>query len=95
MTDYVQYIAKTSRSRKQEKVPIDRLYLEICWWTVKELVFGRKKQVDEDAFVIESADLSHIRFYMAAAVHDLRRGADGAIVDGMIRKHKALYAGTD
>lgn len=73
MTDYGQYLAKTSRSRNKDKVSIDRLSLEICWWAVKELVFGRRKQGDGEAFAIESADLSHIRLYMAAAIHDLRR----------------------
>jgi hypothetical protein len=76
MTDQGQYTTKTSRPRNGDRVPVDRLSLELCWWAVRELVYGRKKQVYENAFVMESTDSNHIRLYMAAAIHNLGRGTD-------------------
>lgn len=44
---------------------------------------------------MESTDLSHIRLYMAEAIHNLGREADRIIVDDMSQKHKASHARTD
>lgn len=42
-----------------------------------------------------STDLSHIRLYMAAAIHSLGRGTDGVIDDGVSQRREASHAGTD
>jgi hypothetical protein len=95
MTDQGQYTAKTSRPRNEDRVPVDRLSFELCWWAVRELVYGRKKQVYENAFVVEGTDLNHIRLYMAAAIHNLGRGTDRVAVSGMSQKHEASHVGID
>jgi hypothetical protein len=95
MTDQGQYTAKTSRPRNGDRVPVDRLSLELCWWAVRELVYGRKEQVYERVFVMESTDLNHIRLYMAAAIHNLGHGTDRVAVSGTSQKREASHVGID
>ena len=89
IADYGWYTAKTSRSRNKGIVPIDRPSSKICRWVVKGFDFDPEKLVDEDVFVIKTADLSHARLCIAAAVYDLRRRTDGVPVDGKMQSHRA------
>lgn len=95
LTEQRQSIARTSRARVKEKMPVDRLSLELCWWAVKELAYGRKSHAAEDSFVIETTDLVHVRLYMATAVHSLGRTNFGSVVEDMSSRHMTIHPGID